>query len=262
MMVINIAIISDDLCLLCLSSLSCICVTFWCWCFAQASDALSRCGICQKSVPRSRLFDHKRTDHGRWHLKPRLNSRSFHLVTSSTETDSNANDVKKSRRFLSCPNCERQFSSASYLLRHYFVSHQQGGGAFSGKGEASGDSSGSAGKEEMDDKGAVNSHCRCRFCAKELGTVEALYAHEIEHVLKTRSSCVDSNKAFDTVDYHVSKIHSICVDSNKAFDKVDHASKIHSTCGYSNEALDTVDHVSKMHAVSFVDSNKELDTVR
>jgi len=48
----------------------------------QAAGALSRCGICQKTVLRARLFEHKRATHGRYFLKPRLGSRTASTIKS------------------------------------------------------------------------------------------------------------------------------------------------------------------------------------
>lgn len=125
---------------------------------------MSRCGICQKNVLRSRLFEHKRVVHGTFFTKPR---------NDDGEMDANGNSIKVPPKTFACPQCDRRFTTPSYLLRHHFLHHQEES------------DSGSRAKAEE------NNAC-CRFCGLKFDDVDLLQEHEISHIVQT---CSDVNYA-------------------------------------------------------------------
>lgn len=125
-------------------------------------SVMSRCGICQKNVLRSRLFEHKRLVHGKFFLKPRVNAEPGRI-----ETDANGNSIKASLKVFACPQCDRKFTTPSYLLRHHFVHHQPSDGATK----------------------VEENTCSCRFCGVKFEDVDHLQDHEINHILQT---CTDT----------------------------------------------------------------------
>lgn len=121
---------------------------------------MSRCGICQKNVLRSRLFEHKRVVHGTFFTKPR---------NDDGETDANGNSIKVPPKTFACPQCDRRFTTPSYLLRHHFLHHQEES------------NSGARAKAEE------GSACSCRFCGLKFDDVDLLQEHEISHIVQTCS---------------------------------------------------------------------------
>lgn len=144
-------------------------------CFVQLSpDKMSRCGICNETVPRVQIYEHKRSIHGRWFMQNRARVQK---VPSGIKPDIKEAIDEKTKKTFACPVCSVRFSSTSYLLRHYFAQHHQ-------NIKADHDN-------ELGGTGTVVKHserenmpaCRCRFCGEDFEGVEVLYKHEMEHIL-------------------------------------------------------------------------------